>query len=79
MKRSHGWLLVVAVVMVQAVLGLYRPGAAQTGTPRPTLANAPEDRQTMIANLEEIKNLLKEQNELLKSGQLKVIVAELPK
>jgi len=30
----------------------------------------------MIANLEEIKNLLKEQNTLLRSGQVKVIVTE---
>lgn len=78
MSQSRWWLLAVAVVAIQIALGVYQSGAAQSGS-KPTLANAPEDRQAMIAHLEEIKNLLKQQNELLKSGDVKVIVTELPK
>lgn len=76
--KSRFLPLVVLNVLLYCVLGFYQTSAAQSGS-RPTLANAPEDRQAMIANLEEIKNLLKEQNALLRSGQVKVIVAELPK
>ncbi len=78
MSQTRWWLLAVAVIAIQITLSVYQPGIAQN-TPKPTLANAPEDRQTIIANLEEIKNLLKQQNELLKSGDVKVIVTELPK
>jgi hypothetical protein len=78
MSRSTRWmLLAIAGVLCYCVLSFYQAGLAQSGT-RPTLANAPEDRKAMIANLEEIKNLLKEQNALLRSGQVKVIVTELP-
>jgi hypothetical protein len=61
------------------VLSFYQTGAAQNSAPRPTLANSPETRREMIASLEEIRDLLKEQNALLRSGQVKVIVTELPK
>ncbi|MBN1396027.1 MAG: hypothetical protein JW959_13475 [Pirellulales bacterium] len=73
--RKRWWLLVLAGVVCYCVLSFYRTGAAQTGTV-PTLANAPKDRQEMIANLKEIKELLKEQNALLKSGQVKVVIVE---
>jgi hypothetical protein len=79
MRNGTRWLILVAVIVCYCVLSFYQTGTAQNSTPRPSLANAPEDRQTMISNLEEIKNLLKEQNALLKSGQLKVIVVEMPK
>jgi hypothetical protein len=80
MPRKTGlMLLIVANVLCYCVLSFYQTGNAQSSTPRPTLANAPEDRQAIITNLEEIKTLLKEQNALLKSGDVKVIVTELPK
>jgi hypothetical protein len=79
MRRYTRWLPAMLVALVfGCVLGFYQAGSAQTGT-RPTLANAPEDRKAMIENLEEIRNLLKEQNALLRSGQVKVIVVEMPK
>ena len=79
MPRRTGWmLLVIANVLCYCVLSFYQTGAAQSGS-RPTLSDPAEERQGMIANLEEIKNLLKEQNALLRSGQVKVIVTELPK
>jgi hypothetical protein len=80
MIRKNGlMLLVIANVLFYCVLSFYQTGTAQTGSPRPTLANAPESRREMIAALEEIRDLLKEQNALLRSGQVKVIVTELPK
>lgn len=80
MQNSKRWWPALAGgIVFYCVLSFYQTVTAQNSTPRPSLANAPEDRQAMISNLEEIKNLLKEQNALLKSGQLKVIVAEMPK
>jgi hypothetical protein len=77
-RRTGLMLLVIANVLCYCVLGFYQTGAAQSGS-RPTLANPVEERKEIISNLEEIKNLLKEQNALLRSGQVKVIVTELPK
>ena len=77
-RKSGLMLLVIANVLCYCVLSFYQTGAAQSGS-RPTLANPVEERKELISNLEEIKNLLKEQNALLRSGQVKVIVTELPK
>ena len=73
--RNRWWMAAVAAVVCYCVLSFYQTGEAQTGT-RPTLANPAHDRQAMIANLEEIKNLLKEQNALLRSGEVKVVVVK---
>jgi hypothetical protein len=79
MIRKSGLMwLVVANVLCYCVLSFYQTVVAQSSS-RPTLANPVESRSEMNAHLEEIKNLLKEQNLLLKSGQVKVIVTELPK
>jgi hypothetical protein len=78
----HGtrwWPALAGGIVCYCVLSFYQTVTAQNSTPRPTLANAPESRQEMLAQLVEIKNLLKEQNALLKSGQAKVIVVEMPK
>ena len=77
-RKSGLMLLVIANVLCYCVLSFYQTGAAQSGS-RPTLANPVEERKEMISNLEEIKGLLKEQNALLRSGQVKVIVTEMPK
>jgi hypothetical protein len=80
MPRKTGMmLLVVANVMCWCVLSLYQMGVAQTGSPPPTIANPVEQRKEMVDNLEQIRNLLKEQNEMMRTGQVKVIVTELPK
>jgi hypothetical protein len=80
MPRKTGlMLLVIANVLCYCVLSFYQTGAAQSGSRPPTLANAAEERREMISNLDDIKNLLKEQNALLRSGQVKVIVTEMPK
>ena len=77
-RKSGLMLLLIANVVCYCVLSFYQTGAAQSGS-RPTLANPVQERMQMISNLEEIKDLLKEQNALLRSGQVKVIVTELPK
>ena len=77
-RKSGMMLLLIANVLCYCVLSFYQTGAAQSGS-RPTLANPVEERKEVISNLEEIKGLLKEQNALLRSGQVKVIVTELPK
>jgi hypothetical protein len=79
MPRKSIMLLVIANVLCYCVLSFYQTGAAQSGAARPTLANPAEQQQEIISNLEQIKNLMKEQNALLRSGQVKVIVTELPK
>jgi len=77
MNRPRRWgLLMVAAVLCCCVLSFYQTTDAQSSS-RPTLANAPQDRQAMIANLKEIKELLKEQNALLRSGRVKVVVTKL--
>jgi hypothetical protein len=78
MRHTRWWLLAVSGVALYGALAFYQLGVAQSGI-KPSIANSAEDRQAMVANLEEIKTLLKEQNALLKSGQVKVIVTELPK
>jgi hypothetical protein len=77
-RKSGLMLLVIANVLCYCVLSFYQTGVAQNGA-RPTLANPAEEQQEIISNLEQIKGLLKEQNALLRSGQVKVIVTEMPK
>lgn len=79
MTRKTGFaLLLVANLLCCCVLSFHQTSEAQTGS-RPTLSDPAEERKSMISTLEEIRNLLKEQNALLRSGQVRVIVTELPK
>ena len=80
MKRYVTWTtLLLFNALAFGVLGLYQTTVA--GSPGGTLpfANTTESRLEMIQELREIRDLLKEQNALLRSGEVKVIVAELPK
>jgi len=79
MRKSSLAFLLIANVLIYCVLSFYQMGAAQNSAPRPTIANPVQQREEMLSQLEDIKTLLKEQNALLKSGQVKVIVTELPK
>jgi hypothetical protein len=80
MKRFAPWsVLLLLNVLVISVLGLYRTTVAGSPGGAPPFANTTESRLEMIQELKEIRVLLKEQNELLRSGQVKVIVTELPK
>ena len=76
MKRRAGWaLLLVANVLCYCVLSFYQTTDAQQRTGgEPPFANSIEQRNEMVAQLREIKELLKEQNALLRSGNLRVVV-----
>ncbi|NQT38750.1 MAG: hypothetical protein HQ581_14745 [Planctomycetes bacterium] len=73
------WMLpATAAVLIACVLGLYRTSAAPPSVPKQPFANSVEQRFEMIKLLREINSELKEQNELLRSGKLKVTVVDPP-
>ena len=76
MKRLTPWaVLLLLNAFAFGMLGLYQTGHAGS----PPFANTTESRLDMVEQLKEIRDLLKEQNALLRSGEVKVIVTELPK
>ena len=76
MKRPTGWiLLIVANVLFCCVLSFYQTTDAAPPKAKQPFANAVEQRMEMVGELKEIKNLLKEQNALLRSGKVKVTVS----
>ena len=68
-------LLLLNVVCL-CVLGFYRTGTAAPQSNRQPFANSVSQRQQIIDQLKELNRQLKQQNTLLQSGQLKVIVAK---
>ena len=78
MRRRTGWaLLVAANVLCYCVLSFYQTtDAAPRAGGRPPFANSVEQRMEMISLLREIRDQLKQQNALLRSGKLKVIVGQ---
>jgi hypothetical protein len=76
MLRLNRWmLLVIANVLCWGMLSFYQTGNAQQRTGGdPPFANSIEQRMEMVTELKEIKNLLKEQNALLSSGNLRVVI-----
>jgi hypothetical protein len=76
MSRGTGFaLLLAASVACYCVLSFYQTTAAQQRTGGdPPFANSVELRLDMVTQLKEIKELLKEQNALLRSGGLRVVV-----
>jgi hypothetical protein len=65
--------LVIANAVLAGVLGFYSTLAAQPQGGLPPFANPVEQRNDQIRELREIKELLKEQNELLRSGANKAL------
>jgi hypothetical protein len=65
---SRGTLLVVANVLALGVLGFYSTLGAAPQAGQPPFANPVEQRSDMVRELREIKELLREQNALLRSG-----------
>ena len=61
-------LLVTGNVAVLCMLGFYSTGGAAPQAGQPPFANSVEQRGEMIQELREIKELLKEQNSLLRGG-----------
>lgn len=76
MSRRTAWALLVAGGAVCCcVLSFYQTSHAQQKTGgEPPFANSVQQRAEMVSELQEIKNLLKEQNALLRSGNLKVVI-----
>ena len=74
MRKSWQFLALLAGnLMVLCMLGLYQPTPAAPREEQ-AFANAVEQRLEMIRLLRETNALLKEQNELLRSGKLRVTV-----
>ncbi len=78
-RRRTGWaLLIAAGVLCYCVLGFYQTTAEAQRTPpgSPPFANSVQQRAEMVGLLREIKQCLQEQNALLRSGKLKVVVSQ---
>lgn len=65
---SRWTLLVVANLVLASVLGFYSTSGAAPQSGQPPFANPVEQRADSIRELREIKELLKEQNALLRGG-----------
>ena len=68
---SRWTLLVLANLCILGVLGFYSTSGAAPQAGQPPFANPVEQRAETVRELREIKELLKEQNALLKSGASK--------
>jgi hypothetical protein len=68
MLSSRWAWLVIANAALWGVLGFYRTLGAAPQAGQPPFANPVEQRAEMVRELREIKDLLKEQNALLRSG-----------
>ena len=70
-----GWVvLVVANVLLCCMLGFYQTSGAAPGGGTEPFSNSVQQRGEIIQQLKEVAALLKEQNKLLASGKLTVIV-----
>ena len=68
------WLwLVIGNCLAVGVLGFYSTLGAAPPSGQPPFANPVEQRSDQLRELREIKELLKEQNELLRSGAVKAV------
>jgi hypothetical protein len=66
------WLALAAVnAFALGVLGFYSTSGAAPQSGQPPFNNSVEQRDAMLRELREIKELLKEQNSLLRSGTAK--------
>ena len=72
MPIDSRWLwLVTGNCLALSVLGFYSTLGAAPQAGQPPFANPVEQRADQLRELREIKELLKEQNELLRSGAVK--------
>ncbi len=72
--RNRFLALVVLNVGFWCVLGFQQSTSGQPDPPKLPFANAVEQRFQTIHELQEIKLLLKQQNELLTSGKLQIML-----
>jgi hypothetical protein len=69
-------MLLVANAVALCVLSFYRTSPAAPSGQRQPFANPTEQRVEMVEQIKETNRLLREQNALLRSGKLTVVVAE---
>jgi hypothetical protein len=71
--NSMRWAALVAVnALLVGVLGFYSTSGAAPPAGQPPFNNSIEQRESQLRELREIKELLKEQNALLKAGASKL-------
>ena len=79
MRKRNIWpLSLLATVLCLGVLSFYRTSPAAPGKQMP-FANPTGQRVEMVEQLKELNRLIKQQNALLSSGKLRVVVVESPK
>ena len=72
---SFRWMMLLAAnALVVGVLGFYSTSGAAPQAGQPPFNNSVEQRESQLRELREIKELLKEQNALLKAGADKLHV-----
>lgn len=78
-RRMPFWRYVLAGnLLAWGMLGLLQTSLGVDREPAQPFANAEEQRMQIIELLQETNELLKEQNALLRSGKLQVVVAARP-
>ena len=76
MRKRNLWpILLIANVLCLCVLSFYRISPAAPKQPMP-FANSVGQRTEIIDQLKELNRLVRQQNALLSSGQLKVTVVD---
>jgi hypothetical protein len=74
-QTTFRWLLLItANVLIWGVLSFYETRAAPPSNPKLPFANSIEQRGDIVRELRVVSDLLREQNALLRSGKLKVVV-----
>jgi len=77
MRRPAAWtLLIIANVLCYCVLSLYQSGVAAPPSEPNSIANPIQQRASMLSELQQIRELLEKQNELLGNGRLRVVLVE---
>ena len=73
---SARWMILLAAsALMVGVLGFYSTSGAAPQAGQPPFNNSVEQRESQLRELREIKELLKEQNALLKAGAEKLNAA----
>ena len=74
---TNRWMFPMATAaVITGVLSFYGSSIAQQRGPTQPFANSVQQRMDMVQHLKAIEDLLREQNDLLRSGKLKVVVEQ---
>jgi hypothetical protein len=76
MKLSRWTALIAANSLAWCMLCFHQQGTAAPAPAAPPFANAVEQRIEIVEQLKQINAQLKEQNVLLRSGSVRVVVAD---